>query len=192
MVGGRRLEESGLLEKMPPNLEKLSWLARLSREQLKEFLGSLNCKRYNAGFVAEAVKYRLNLPEETRPARTLTVDHLLRDLGRFVDRALEAIDNSAEALRDGEKRQGLLREVETKFEEVLKPLRSGEFAGAEQQAIRPAADGGQPEAEGGNSPPAEFRPTVVVGPVRIEDDFDEYEEDEDEVDEALETELVEA
>jgi len=85
------LRESGLLEKMPPDLMKLEWLCRLDRQQLADAVANYRLREWNRTQVIDAVKYKLGVTAEVPQVRSVTVDRLKVDCGRFVERLLESI-----------------------------------------------------------------------------------------------------
>jgi hypothetical protein len=93
---------SNFFTQLSPDLHKLEWLCRLSREQLTEVLNEVDVMKVSRTAVKEAVQAKLGLAED-RPVQPVSIDRLLRSLERFTARTIEAIEEfGPEAVVDGQ------------------------------------------------------------------------------------------
>jgi hypothetical protein len=136
---GPRLMESSLLDKLPPDLQKLTWLVKLDEDQLAECVEWLDCRKASRTQVIEAVKRKLHIAEFAKAARPITVDQVLRDCDRFVNRASEAIENAGSDLPDADARRRLLNELRGRFSQLEQLLSdqqgSDELAGEDVSTV---------------------------------------------------------
>jgi len=143
--GRNGLSESGLLEKMPPDLMKLEWLCRLDREQLVEAVENYRLREWSRTQVIDAVKFKLGVTEEAPQVRSTTVDRIKVDCGRFVERLIESIEDSRPELASAQERQRLLDELSAKFAKVEEVLAVDDGStldvSAEQEYDQPADEG---------------------------------------------------
>jgi len=112
---GDGLKKSELLPELPADLLKLEWLCRLTEEQLAEGVDNWRCREWSRNQVIDAVKKKLNIRAKAKPVHVVTIDTIVDDCDKFVERALETIDVSGDEIADPEARQRLLAELSDKF-----------------------------------------------------------------------------
>jgi len=115
---GTGLEESGVIEQLPPDLMKLEWLCQLSKHELCKGIPHWPCRKWGRSQVIDAVKHELKLIEKPKAARSGTLDRVTIDCERVIDRLVEALQDSTDEIADPLNRQRLWDELSSQFAKV--------------------------------------------------------------------------
>jgi hypothetical protein len=102
---------------LPCDVQKLSWLCRLNREQLSFFLSIVDCNNGSRGTVIKSVQQTLGLKPAASEEQPVSVKALKQKWRSYVERMVEAIDNLTEDINDETRRQ-LFDEMSADFTEV--------------------------------------------------------------------------
>jgi len=116
------LTESGLVHHLPPDLEKLSWLCRLSSDQLAAAIEHWPCRKWSRTQVTDAVKHELKIIDKAKPKPPVTVDRITTECEQFVEKWLEAIQDFGPEMADRQTRQRLLDELTARFSKLENAL----------------------------------------------------------------------
>src|SRR5262249_54779605 len=91
-------EGSDFLQGLPIDLQKLSWLSPLHREQLEKVLETMDCKKVSRKRVSGVVKKVLGVQEEV-PDKTGQED-ALKTIERLIDRLTKALVRFPEVVEE--------------------------------------------------------------------------------------------
>jgi len=148
---GRRLAETGLATKLPPDLHKLEWFCRLSEEQLAS-VASLRLKEWSRGQVIAEVKSLLNLTDDEDEQVPSTAEKIRTDMERFIRRTLASLEDAPPELDEPERKQKLLDQLSAKFAKVELLLSEG---GEEDQSSAAPEQAGNTTAADDDADPRE-------------------------------------
>jgi len=115
---GSGLQESGVINQLPPDLMKLEWLCRLDKDQLLGAIHHWPCRKWSRTLVIDAVKHDLKIIEKPKATRPPTLDRITIDCERVIDRLVEALEDSADEIADPESRQRLWDDLNSRFAKV--------------------------------------------------------------------------
>jgi hypothetical protein len=125
---------SELLTKLPYDVHKLEWLAKLSPEKLARCVGAIDCKQSTRGAIIKLVKELLGESQAAPQATRVTVQDLKKRWSGYVDRMVTAVGNVDLHTVDDQSRVQLLAELHAKFSELAEALNT-EAEGSESPEV---------------------------------------------------------